>query len=226
MRAVKASDHTFLDTLGPDSVVLDLGMFRGEFAEGIARRYGCRVVGAEPVPHLARALDGIAGVTVEPLAVTADGAPVELHLSEGRCATVTPGMRAATTQAIQVEGATLEGLVARHRLAAIDLVKMDIEGAELGVLLGAPQSLLENIGQLTIEFHDWLDAAQREPAARVARRLHDSGFARIDFSTNNTDVLFVNTAVHSLSAAQRLWLTARYKYARGVARILRRATGR
>src|SRR4051812_3139009 len=46
-------EHTFIESLlSPRSVVIDLGMNKGNFAYEIQRRYGCKVIGVEPNPAL------------------------------------------------------------------------------------------------------------------------------------------------------------------------------
>ena len=50
-------------------------------------------------------------------------------------------------------GKTLEQILDENHLLQVDLLKMDIEGSEYEVLLGAPQRTLKQIGRLALEYH-------------------------------------------------------------------------
>lgn len=97
---------------------------------------------------------------------------------------------------------TLESQIARNgddgkRL----LVKMDVEGAEWASLLDAPESLLNRIGQLVVEFH-FADEARFVEAVRKLKRtfyvahLHYNNYAcephHEPFPSWAYEVLFVN----------------------------------
>jgi FkbM family methyltransferase len=49
---------------------------------------------------------------------------------------------------------TLDAFVAREKIARIDILQMDIEGAEFDILLGADKALLASIPQIMFEYHD------------------------------------------------------------------------
>jgi hypothetical protein len=84
----------------------------------------------------------------------------------------------------------------------VDLIKMDIEGAELDVLESAPTELLQSIRQLTIEFHEFVYPQSRARIEALKKRFRHLGFWVVDFSRTNYDVLFVHPAA-SLSLRVR-----------------------
>jgi FkbM family methyltransferase len=223
----RIAGHSFLKRpITHDAVVVDLGVNHAEFSSEVAERYGCRIVGVEPVPALYGALPPVPRADFDRAALTSDGKPVTLYINRGVCATVVDGLRRADAEQITVPGVTLDDLLQRHGLSRVALVKIDIEGAELGVLESIPAETLERIDQLSVEFHDFLDASQ-EPAVRRCRsRLRRLGFISISLSRDNSDVLFVNRQRSSLSVFALVWLVSRYRYGRGVHRMARRVTRR
>jgi FkbM family methyltransferase len=224
MRVAEIRRHSFIcDGLSPDAVVLDLGMNEGDFSRALSERFGCRIVGVEPVPELFASLPALPGVAAEPVAVTADGAPVRVHLNRETCATIDPRLAQTGAATLEVQATTVGGLMDRHGITRVALVKLDVEGAELEILSRLPSTVLQRIDQLTVEFHDFLDPGQAGDVARVKARLAAEGFDCFNFSLDNTDVVFVNRASGlALHPARRAWLTARYKYPRGILRRLRR----
>lgn len=50
---------------------------------------------------------------------------------------------------------TLSNVIERHNVATIDLLKIDVEGAELDVLRGLQDEHWERIRQVSMEVHDW-----------------------------------------------------------------------
>jgi FkbM family methyltransferase len=60
--------------------------------------------------------------------------------------------QALADEAIQVPVETVDRLVAEHRLARVDLIKMDVEGYEPGVLAGLQQTIARDRPILLTEF--------------------------------------------------------------------------
>src|SRR5689334_261395 len=136
MRVAEIRRHSFItDWLSDQSVVLDLGMHRGEFGRAVNDAFACRVIGVEPVPDFYDGLAGAPGITAERCAVNGDGRPVVLHLNRGSdtCATIHPGLAQPGVVTVGVQGTTIGDLLARHDVERAALVKLDVEGAELEI---------------------------------------------------------------------------------------------
>jgi FkbM family methyltransferase len=112
-------------------------------------------------------------------------------------------------ETVQVPAKTLESLLTEIRAPRIDLLKMDIEGAEVMVLRSLSGATLRAIGQITVEFHSdpVFGFNLRRDVEEVIRSLQCHGFLCLDFSgTARLDVLFVNRALHHIPWLQRvLW---------------------
>lgn len=73
-----------------------------------------------------------------------------------------------TSKAVNVT--SLAGIIGRHKLARVDFVKMDIEGAEVEVFSAADLSWLAVVDKLHIELHD------ENVVATIAERIRSQGF--------------------------------------------------
>ena len=68
----------------------------------------------------------------------------------------------------------------RFGLQRVDVLKLDIEGAEFQVLSESPAHVLQSIGQITVEFHDFLPAwRDAKHMAGVRQRLQSLGFLAV-----------------------------------------------
>jgi FkbM family methyltransferase len=56
-------------------------------------------------------------------------------------------------QGVEVQCVTLERIFSDHQLTHCDLLKIDCEGAEYEILMGAPTSLLEKVRTIVLEWH-------------------------------------------------------------------------
>ena len=213
--------HSFIaDLVRSDGVVFDLGVNDGGFSRLLAPR--CRsVIGFEPDPAWTTTLKLPPNVTLVPNAIAARPGPLSFHVNPGLCASM--HYREAGSRTIEVTAITLEEALAAAPAGRIDLLKMDIEGEEVDVLLQAPAHLFARIAQMTVEFHDFLDRAQVPRIEAAIARMRELGFHAVCFSFRSYgDMLFVNQTLAPLSVWQRLWLLVRFKYCRGLGRWLRR----
>jgi FkbM family methyltransferase len=137
----------FAATLAPDACCIDVGAHTGDVLAEIVRiaPHG-RHIGFEPLPALAAALrKRLPGVEVRNVALgdTPGSAPFTHVLDRpgwsGLEARPTPEGDAARTETIEVTVERLDDALPAGYIPA--LIKIDVEGAELGVLLGARATL-------------------------------------------------------------------------------------
>ena len=104
-----------------------------------------------------------------------------------------------------------------------DLVKIDIEGAEFELFDATSDHVLQSVGQLTVEFHDFMNPDWSEAVNRLKERMADLGFQIFGFSGRfNGDVLFLNRRMINLSAVGLLKVSFGLKFFRGFIRIAKR----
>jgi FkbM family methyltransferase len=77
----------------------------------------------------------------------------------------------------QVNSDSLDRIFQRHELSSVDLVKMDIEGAEAFALAGLAESLAERkVKRLLLELHPVQLAEHGSGVGAVIQKLHDAGY--------------------------------------------------
>lgn len=219
-------DHTFCTSLladSPNPVVVDCGSNRGEFARHCAERLGASVVSYEADPEVAARLPTIPGVTFVNAAVAGRPGTIEIRRSPGTCSSIR--FHAATgSPTAQVPAVTFQQILDAHGLDTVDLLKLDIEGAELDVFEQTPVDTLARCAQITCEFHDFLDPGDLPRIRRILRSLRND-FIVVSLSVfNYGDVLFVNRRAIRGRPGVRLQILA-HKYAVGVRRLARRILG-
>jgi FkbM family methyltransferase len=221
MKAESYWSHTFLpELIRPDGVIFDFGTNNGGFCKLVAPLCQ-RVMGFEPDPYWDRRLLLPDNVFVFRKALAAKRGTVRLNLNQGKCSSM--HYLDTGARSVDVDAITLADAVALAPAERIELVKMDIEGEEVPVLWDASPEILERIAQLTVEFHDFLDAASKPGIRAVIDKLRGLGFFTIRFSWHTYgDVLFVNRRWEPLSLRQRADLTVVHKYGGGFGRIAHR----
>jgi FkbM family methyltransferase len=191
-------------SLHEQSVVVDVGL--GEdtaFPESLIRTYGCTVSGFDPTPraiaHVRRLGDphmrifelGVAAVTGKAqFFLPIDGRYVSGSLTRESHLGATP---------IEVEFITIGQIFTAIDSSRIDLLKLDIEGAEFDVIASPEfEQFANSIDQLCVEFHHRWKSRGKRATDEAVKRLSDCGFQCVWYSrTTNEEFTFVRRAVLS-----------------------------
>jgi len=216
-------DHTFVRRfINSDSIVLDLGANQGEFAHKIIKRFGCRVISAEPLIDLWEKIDRHPLLELHNTAVGGKNQNIEMNVYSERCASVYGPV--ATDESMTTRTVPMITLAELCRLSAVDrvdLLKLDIEGAEIDLFDACGDNELSQIKQITVEFHEFIYPDQHDSVLRIHNRLASLGFWVIPFRLDGSDALFVNRAT-GISAAEVAYLQTIVKYSNRIVRRLRR----
>jgi FkbM family methyltransferase len=204
--------HVFTPGLGRSSVVIDAGAHLGEFSLEIADRFGCLCYAIEPVPELFSLIPEHPQIKRFRFALGGTDGEAVLHLSDNPeahsvHADIASAFGSRGTR-VAADLTSLESFLEQTGLENTDLLKLDIEGCEVAVLEDTRQETLQRIGQISVEFHDFLDSfRERCPFTAIKRRLRRAGFTCIVFSRpagNHADTLFINHRRHRLGPGRRL----------------------
>jgi FkbM family methyltransferase len=165
-------DKTFrLDyPLGADALVLDLGGYEGQWASDIFARYLCRIHVFEPVPAFA---DGIVrrfasnpNIKVHCLALGPEHGDMTLSLQGNATSS-----EAGSGDQMKVSVTTPESVFEAEGIDQVDLMKINIEGAEYNLLNHLIDGgLIRRIRRLQIQFHDFVPNAEVRMAS-IQKRL-------------------------------------------------------
>ena len=226
MRVVKCCDHSFIpDLITPTGVVLDCGANHGAFSQWLSANTAVQVHAFEPDPRLFPTLPKLPRVIYHNMAISAENGQMTLNLGEGRCSSLYYSEDAAQNSC-DVKTTSLESFCTSKGLIVIELLKLDIEGAEIPVLLSAAPAFLHQIKQITVEFHDFIDNADLPRIKDTILRLEELGFYGVRFSHfTYGDMLFLNKNMVSISWIDRIQINLFGKYLPGVRRFIRGKIG-
>lgn len=184
-----AIKETFLDrfyerygvAVGAGWTIVDIGAGIGDYTIFAAARHPDTVVYAfEPTPDSFELLqenvaaNHIGSVQAFQQAVWNTTGQLLLNISSGDANRHTTLPESRSLSDSLVECVSLDEVFSRLEISHCNVLKMDCEGAEFPILLGAAASTLEKIGCIVMEFHDGItDYDHRDLAAY----LNTHGFA-------------------------------------------------
>lgn len=170
-------------TLPPNPVVIDIGGFIGDFSLYAVKRLNARrVIVCEPSPrNWGLLLKNIANNRYEDRiealnkAVTADGRDVMMDIdAPDECQCMVSAYHPSEQSLSAVSGISLCQLLLDYAVETVDLLKMDVEGAEYSILESTPADVLRRIRNIVFEYHD-IDGSWAKLDS-VKKRLHHEGY--------------------------------------------------
>jgi FkbM family methyltransferase len=222
-------EHSFFGTLlARPAAVADFGAHRGEFFTALKSEYSIsRALLVEANPALAKSLKETFGneadvVHAALVGGNKKGPIIFTRSSNPESSSIFREWAAAYGVADQVDVPAVDlGKALRELGGRVDLVKFDVEGAEVDILQTASASDLASCGQLTVEFHDKRPPITRGDVDRVCKRLRSKGYGVVKANWPHVDdVLFVN--LKRMPAAKRMGFRCRLALANALF-ITRRA---
>lgn len=192
--------HSFLASLvTPGGLVIDAGAHRCEFANAIAEKYNVSVLSLEPNLSLSPNRLHPQVVLLRAAIAAHDGEAVFAIDDNPEASRLVGRHPLGTVSGQIVQTRSLSSLLEEYQTAEVELLKLDIEGAEYDVLHKAPQEVLARFKQISVEFHPF---NAREPSDRalindVIDKMKWHGFEAVKCSFRGFgDVLFVNGRCH------------------------------
>jgi len=216
IRIEEAELRFVVDHLAPGDVFCDIGGNAGVFtllaSAKLRSQGGCRIFTFEPTPWthelLQRnlALNGVQDATVVHAALGKEVGTATLYVnatgSEGLNSLARPIRRDAhVVEEVKVPVMPLDAVLRRHGVDHVDLMKIDVEGAEWDVFLTTSDAMLGRIDQLVVEFHGTDDARFLAAVQRLREHFHVANLHMNDhacmpgqapFGAWAYEVLFVN----------------------------------
>lgn len=182
---------------GKDSVVYSVGIGQDiSFDRAIHRAWGCRVYGFDPTPKSKRWFERQSDVDFMDFHAIGLGTytgTATFHLPESEKATsgsLNASVQSTLTRPIEVQLSTLKDLMMQLGHNRLDVLKIDIEGAEYEVLPALLADGIE-IGQILIEFHDrWVDGI---PSKAVHEALAANGYVLVAHSAHYEEFTYLRS---------------------------------
>lgn len=164
--------------------VVDLGANVGIFAARIAPQ-AQRVICYEPMSsnfaQLEKNVGGVPNVTLVRAAVGEMAGTARIHYPQDE--RISGGFSQFPRDALHKAGAyeempmvTLDQVFAEHHVAACDLLKIDTEGAEYGILYGASDETLARVQRISGEYHKVEEGGARARIEALSAHLAARGF--------------------------------------------------
>lgn len=210
--------HSFDETkISQSSTVVDLGANLGDFSVQISTEYNCPVYAVEASPDIYHKIPNSELIHKFNYAISDTDAPVSLYISQScEANTLNPVAKGkwCNEGLVTIQGITLHSLMIRHQIRSIDLLKVDIEGAELRLFNSLTDEFISEIPQITVEFHDFIeDFDCAEEVMQIKRRLKKLGYLCLVVSRPlNVDVLFLNQKKCDISWVEYYSLLLKYDY--------------
>jgi FkbM family methyltransferase len=85
---------------------------------------------------------------------------------------------------------TLSHLLKKEKIKKIDLLKLDVEGAELDILENMAYNDAKRIYQISVEFHHFLDHSLKKRAQIISQKMKSLGYNIYSRDSSGKDVLF------------------------------------
>lgn len=169
----------------PGDVCVDVGANIGVWSRYACARGAARVFAYEPERHNYDCLMlNTDGLPVQPVlrAVTSDPGPVTLF-----CGNAIGGHTIVNLDRgdnpLTVYSTTLDLVFTINHLTRIDFLKIDCEGAEVGVFVGLSDDNLGRVRKLALEYHHWLEQFQPGAMDYILGRVYDS-FLHVECRVN------------------------------------------
>lgn len=189
--------HIYVPPLLNGSFVLDVGANCAQFSHEIARRFECRCAAVEGSPKLFDAIVESAKVSKWNQVVAGEPRLVRFFESQNCEANslyveIADGFGIANS--FEVTTISFRALLNKIGVDSVDLLKLDIEGAELDLLESLDDRDFAAISQITVEFHHVITALEStERVLALRAKLRQAGFIHLDMGgAFGCDDLFIH----------------------------------
>lgn len=175
-------------------VVLDCGGHIGSFSMYIKSYWPqAKILALEPVPdnlelfkaNIAR--NNFSDVTVIPFALYGESGTFYIDLAGKQFDAVNiTSDKPSHNEFITIEAKTLDQVIAENNIPVIDLMKLDIEGAEYNLFERSTMALSKHVRRIIMEFHPAGDMAKRN---EIVDRLCKSEFGGFELVYETKNIL-------------------------------------
>lgn len=175
-------EHTFFDDYFRKEInVVDLGACRGEFIDEINSLYNVKkaiLVEANPTNFFQ--LKDLSNYVLYNKAISfKDKDFIEFFEDPNSPYNGSKDFNYFNGIKHSIETISLETICNENNIDFIDILKIDIEGAEYDVLENLPDSFFDRIGQITVEFHDFVDPELKPRTLKIVEKINSLGFSHI-----------------------------------------------
>lgn len=177
--------HIFKNCFNKNSIIVDLGANEGEFSKKFIKKYPySKMILIEANPYLIQKLRsrfkphkcqifhaflGNKSKRVIKFYLSNKSTRSSMYQSFSK-------FEVGLKKKIEVKTITLDDIFKIFRIQKIDLIKMDIEGAEWNVLKNFSKTNFKRIKQISVEFHDFLKPSKKKETKACILKLKKLGY--------------------------------------------------
>ena len=173
----KVYDNLDLDNC---KTVLDIGANVGLWTKYILSRNARKVYCFEPnkkaLSHLKYGLRNDNNATIVEKAVYKENATLKFYINDENSLTSSVLPESGHSPSYDVDAISLENAINLTGENKIDLVKIDIEGAEFDIIENLPQHVFDRIDSFLIEYHDFYFTEGMAKVDALEKQLEDAGY--------------------------------------------------
>jgi FkbM family methyltransferase len=179
---ITVSEHSFFEENLEDAVVVDMGACEGTFMKGILDRISVKkYIAVEANPVLYQELKGHESdkISIINAAAVENNYPHKnmlFHVDPTSIFNSSGYWKNKDWQEYEVRTIRLEDIFKDYQLEKIDLLKMDIEGAEWSILEEFDKAWYNKIDQITVEFHDFIKPEMRRRTKKLVKKMKALGY--------------------------------------------------
>lgn len=168
--------------LNKSSIIYSIGI--GEdisFDDEVIEKFECKVFAYDPTP---KSVEWVAkhvnnqNFIFQPLGVANQKGEKRFYLPKNQnhvSGSLHPIHSVETTRSVVLNFDTLSNLMKKNNHQKIDVLKMDIEGAEYEVIEDIVKNKIE-VGQILVEFHPHFEKEGRTKTKKAIKALHANGY--------------------------------------------------
>ncbi len=146
--------------LSENSIVFDLGGYKGEFAEAIHSKYGCSVYVFEPVEEffgiIKEKFSNNQKVLPFCFGLSSETSTLKMLKSENASSVYKQSID--VSDSILIELKSITEFIKNNSISKIDLMKINVEGGEYDILPALISSgLVSIVDNIQVQFHDFVE---------------------------------------------------------------------
>jgi FkbM family methyltransferase len=202
MNLINIKEHTFIDKGFSErkAVIVDLGACLGEFTAEFSERFNgigkSVLIEANPTNfNLIEEMENVSKLN-RFISTIPDG--FEIFREDPSSPYNGTSMFTYFENPVEheIKRITIDSIFEMYRIEKIDILKIDIEGAEYELLENISKETLDKIDQITVEFHDFLDPNLKVRTELIVNKIQSMGYSvisnRLDYKYGSDyyDTLF------------------------------------
>lgn len=205
MKVVNIRGHSVIPELVRNQgIIVDCGAHKGEFSRWARDELNGRVISFEMNPDLFKNLVPCNRISYYCYAVGDTSSTIHFRKPENKDASIVY-FKDGPLESRSTKQIHLGDFLEKQRIRSVELLKLDVEGAEINILESMTDDQIQMFKQMTIEFHDFLDKGDTPFIRKTIKRLKRLGFYCFKASYHTYgDLFFVNSKFFKITWLQKL----------------------